>query len=345
MARSAVVICPGRGTYNKPELGYLTRHHADKQALIAMFDRYRTGHGQIPIGALDSAARYQAAVHTRGNNASPLIYACAYADFLSIDRSDIDVVAVTGNSMGWYIALACAGALSAEAAMAVVNTMGTLMQENLIGGQLLYPLVDADWRAVSGRRTHLLSLIDRIDAQADHSLFLSIDLGGMFVFAGNDAGLAALEAELEPVEDRFPMRLQNHAAFHTPLMESIAEQGQAALQPALFGQPAVPLVDGRGAVWFPGASDPDALWRYTLGHQVTQPYDFAGAVQVATREFAPDCLIVLGPGNTLGSAVAQSLIAIDWHGLRDKADFVARQAEAPFVFSMGIEAQRALVAA
>ena len=28
-ARSkAVVVCPGRGTYNKPELGYLARHHA-----------------------------------------------------------------------------------------------------------------------------------------------------------------------------------------------------------------------------------------------------------------------------------------------------------------------------
>ena len=40
-----------------------------------------------------------------------MIYACAYADFLAIDRDRFDILGVTGNSMGWYIALACAGAL------------------------------------------------------------------------------------------------------------------------------------------------------------------------------------------------------------------------------------------
>ena len=29
-----VVICPGRGTYNKEELGYLKRLHADKVELV-----------------------------------------------------------------------------------------------------------------------------------------------------------------------------------------------------------------------------------------------------------------------------------------------------------------------
>ena len=33
--KTAVVICPGRGTYTKTELGYLSRHHADKAALLA----------------------------------------------------------------------------------------------------------------------------------------------------------------------------------------------------------------------------------------------------------------------------------------------------------------------
>ena len=343
MTRSAVIVCPGRGTYNKPELGYLRHHHGARSGFIAALDRFRIDQGQTPISELDSAPRYTAALHTSSENASPLIYACAYADFLSIDRGAFDIVAVTGNSMGWYSALACAGALSPEGAMAVVNTMGTLMHDNATGGQLLYPLVNADWRAVPGRRAQLVSLIDRIDAQAGHDLYLSIDLGGMLVFAGNEAGLAALEAQLQPVDDRFPMRLPNHAAFHTPLMQSIAERGRAALPSTLFVQPEVPLVDGRGAIWFPGASDRDALWEYTLGHQVTKPYDFARAVQVATREFAPDCVIVLGPGNTLGSAVAQSLIAIDWRGMSDKADFIAEQEEDPFVLSMGIDAQRALV--
>ena len=32
--RKAVVICPGRGSYTKTELGYLGRHHADKRELL-----------------------------------------------------------------------------------------------------------------------------------------------------------------------------------------------------------------------------------------------------------------------------------------------------------------------
>ncbi len=344
MTRTAVVICPGRGTYNSPELGYLARHHADKAALLSMLDGYRGERGQTPLRELDGAERYSPSVHTRGDNASPLIYACSYADFLSIDRGETEVVAVTGNSMGWYTALACAGALDGEGGMAVVNTMGTLMQENLTGGQIVYPFVDADWREIPGKRAQLLAAVERIGAKPDHALFVSIDLGGMFVFAGNGAGLTALEAELEPVDDRFPMRLKNHAAFHTPLLESVAEKGRAALPPEIFRQPQLPLIDGRGAIWFPHAVDRTALWDYTLGHQVTRTYDFTLAVQVATREFAPDCLIVLGPGTTLGGAVAQSLVGIDWQGLSGKADFVARQATSPFVVSMGMEEQRALIA-
>lgn len=342
MTKTAVVICPGRGTYNTSELGYFARHHADKAELLAMLDGYRLNQGQVSITELDGADRYSASIHTRGDNASPLIYGCAYGDFLSVDREAIEIVAVTGNSMGWYIALACAGSLSDADAMAVINTMGSLMQANLIGGQLVYPVTDADWQEIPGQRDRLLSIVGEIDARDSHALYVSIDLGGMLVFAGNEAGLTALEAALGPVDDRFPMRLKNHAAFHTPLLEGIAEKGRAALPSGLFRQPLLPLIDGRGAVWYPGASDCEALWNYTLGHQVTSRYDFTRAVQVAAREFAPDYLIILGPGTTLGGAVAQSLIGIEWQGLTGKADFLARQENDPIVVSMGMDDQRVL---
>lgn len=343
MKRTAVVICPGRGTYNKPELGYLGRHHGDKADFIAMLDRYRAERGQEAISALDGAERYSVAGYSRGDNASPLIYGCAYADFMAIGRDDIEIVAVTGNSMGWYIALACAGALSAENGMHVVNTMGTLMQESLIGGQTVYPFVDDEWNAIPGRRAEILALVDDIGNRADCSLFVSIELGGMLVLAGDEAGLTALEAALPRVNDRFPMRLPNHAAFHTPLQQPIAEKGRALLPAGLFGQPQVPLIDGRGSVWYPHAVDVAALWRYTLDHQVVQPYDFTRAVQSSVQEFAPDCVIVLGPGNTLGGAVAQALIACSWDGLGSKTDFSERQKQDPLLISMGLDEQRVQV--
>ncbi|WP_425085682.1 ACP S-malonyltransferase [Ruegeria profundi] len=341
MTRTAVVICPGRGTYNKPELGYLHRHHADKMPMFQRFDTLRAEAGQEGVTALDGAARFAVSTYSRGDVASPLIYAAALADAQSL-ADDIEVVAVTGNSMGWYIALAAAGALSAENGFRVVNTMGTLMQEHLIGGQLVYPFTDDSWIDSANQKQALLQDVSDINAVEGQDLALSIDLGGMLVLAGNEAGLAAFEASHPTVQDRFPMRLPNHAAFHTSLQAPIAAEGRARLKPDMFGQPRHPMIDGRGKIWWPGATDTEALWDYTLGHQVTEPYDFTHAIQTAAREFAPDLFIVTGPGATLGGAVAQSLTMAGWSGMTDKTSFAARQEGSPILVAMGREDQRAL---
>ena len=330
MARkTAMVLCPGRGVYNAPELGYLKRHHPDKKALIERFDAQRRDNGQPAIADLDAAERYTVSTYTRGDNASGLIYACSYADFLDIDRRQIDIVAVTGNSMGWYTTLACAGALGAEAGFEVVNTMGTFMHQALIGGQIVYPFVDHDWRPIPGRRERLLALVGDVPG-----LYVSIHLGGMIVLAGDADALDAAERRLEPVDGRFPMRLGNHAAFHTPLQQPISRKGRAALGHELFTQPDIPMIDGRGHVWLPKAVNIDALWDYTFGHQVVEPYDFTRAVVTGVHEFAPDMLILLGPGTTLGGATAQALIACGWLALSSKTDFKRLQDRAPVVRQM-----------
>ncbi|NUB45799.1 ACP S-malonyltransferase [Fertoebacter nigrum] len=338
--RRAVVICPGRGTYTKTELGSLARLHPDKAALFAGFDRQRAALGQETLAALDMAASYSVARHTRGDNASALIYAATLADFQSL--RDVQVVAVTGNSMGWYSALACGGALTADDGFRVVNTMGTLMQQALIGGQVVQPFMGDDWAPTVSRRDALLALVADIGKRPGRVLGLSINLGGMLVLAGNAEGLADFEAAVPP-EGRFPMRLANHAAFHTALQAPVAEKGRAALPPALFRQPDLPLIDGRGAIWWPHASDTHALRDYTLGHQVTEPYDFTRAIIVAARDFAPDLFIVTGPGTTLGGAVAQSLILGQWRGMQGKADFQTVQAAQPILVAMGRDDQRGLV--
>ncbi|GAA6194061.1 ACP S-malonyltransferase [Phaeobacter sp. NW0010-22] len=342
MTRTAVVICPGRGTYNKTELGYLHRHYAGRMDMFREFDAIRAETRQEPVTALDSASRFSVGKYSRGDVASPLIYSASLADAQAL-ANDIEVVAVTGNSMGWYIALAVAGAVSPENGFRVVNTMGTLMQEQLIGGQLVYPFTDVDWVNDPARKSALLGQVTEINAREGHTLALSIDLGGMLVLAGNEEGLKAFEAENPVVQDRFPLRLANHAAFHTHLQTPVAAQGRAQLGIDLFTQPDCPLIDGRGKIWWPGASDIKELWDYTLGHQVTETYDFSRAIQTAAREFAPDLFIVTGPGTTLGGAVAQSLTLANWQGMDSKAAFQSAQTANPFLISMGRDDQRGLV--
>ena len=269
------------------------------------------------------------------------------ATIMGVSRSGrltqrFDIVAVTGNSMGWYIALACAGALTPADGMRVINTMGRLMHESLIGGQLVYPLMDDDWQPIANRRDYLAQLIREINDRDDAQLYVSIALGGLLVFGGNDVALKLLEKQLTP-QQRFPMRLHNHGAFHTPLQQPVALQARTQLTREMLRAPDIPLVDGQGQVWTPWSSDPMALWDYTFDTQICQTYDFTKAVQIAVKTFAPDCLIVTGPGNTLGGATAQSLVEISWQDLDSKLAFSSRQKASPYLLSMGLAEQRSLV--
>lgn len=331
--KTAVVICPGRGSYNAPELGYLARHFPDA-ALLSRFDALRQG--QESLLALDGAESFALSRHGKGENASALIYAASYGDVLDLD---LDVVAVTGNSMGWYTALACAGAVAPEDGFRIANTMGRLMAQ-APGGQLIHPHMGEDWRPDPARKAALMALVEEIAARPGHELALSIDLGGFLVLAGSEPGLRAF-AQAVPQEGRFPLRLAHHAAFHTVLMEPVAAMGRDLLPASLFARPKLPLIDGRGHVWWPGAETPQALHAYTLGTQVTQAYDFTAAIRSAARDFAPDVFVLTGPGTTLGSATLQALILAKWRGLSCKAE---AQAQNPLL-SMALPDQRLLTKA
>ncbi|MFQ3250356.1 MAG: [acyl-carrier-protein] S-malonyltransferase [Glaciecola sp.] len=340
LKKRAVVICPGRGTYNKEELGYLQRLHADKVDIVNDIDAYRKGQKQTSIQELDSAQQYNMRTHTAGENASALIYACAISDFQSINQDEYEVVAVTGNSMGWYIALAAAGALNPLAAIELINTMGSMMTSGLIGGQMIYPIIDDNWVLDQQAIDICSQALEDVNNSEDCEVYVSIKLGGYIVFGGNKSGLKALEASLPKVQDRYPMNLFNHAAFHTPLLDEISQKAKSTLPQTLFNAPNVPLVDGLGKIWQPYSCEPKALYEYTLGAQVVDTYDFTKAIEVAIKEFAPDKLIILGPGATLGGAVAQSLIQQNWLGMESKKDFISLQKTDPFILAMGLEEQR-----
>jgi hypothetical protein len=126
-------------------------------------------------------------------------------------------------------------------------------------------------------------------------------------------------------------------------MAATGERARAELADLPLGSPAVTLIGGDGAVHRPWAS-PAALWSYTLGAQIVEPFDFARAIATAVGELGPDVIVLPGPGDSLGSAIAQVLIARRWRGLRDRADFVAMQSsDRPVVLAMHRPEQRARV--
>jgi acyl transferase domain-containing protein len=328
----ALLVCPGRGSYSRDTLHSL---RATPSVLAA--DAMRAGLGRPTPTEMDAADAVQSRLHVAGENASILTAACTLADRDCL--RNIDIIGVIGNSMGWYTALAVAGALPLGDALTLIETMGQYQAGNVIGGQILYPLVDAEWRALPS--PELQAALQEIPA-----LHLSIRLGGQVVLGGTNAALAAAMKALPPRkigERDAPMLLPLHSAFHTPLMAETAARAQQDLTGLAWKAPAVPMIDGRGVMFPARSASPTELRDYTLGHQVLAPYDFTAGLIVALRELAPDCIVLLGPGGNLGGPVAQALIAEGWRGYRSRSEFVDRQAADPFVVAMARPEQRALV--
>ena len=210
------------------------------------------------------------------------------------------------------------------------------MSKKIIGGQIIYPISDKYWQVDGARKDKVLNAVNSVGAH------VSIFLGGYVVIGGEQSALDNLLRSL-PTDDKYPFQLPLHGAFHTPLMESVSTKGVEELPVSIFQKPEIPLIDGRGRIWFPYSTDVNKIWQYTLKHQVVKTYDFTTAITVAIKEFCPDKLILLGPGNSLGGAIGQILIKNKWLEIDSKSVFSEYQKVNPFLISMGLKEQRNLI--
>lgn len=337
MSLRAVLACPGRGAYAAASLGSLP---IDDPWVIRA-EQLRAEYGLEPLLDLDRAERFDPSRHLQPVHASPLIFIASMLD-AEAAVTDYRITAVIGNSLGWYTALAVAGALPFEDAFRLVQEMAILQQEPLPsggpGGQVIYPLADAAWRPDPQLRAAVSDALAEPAVNGDGHVHESIDLGAYAVLAGDEAGVARLLGRLAPVrvgERIFPLRLSQHGPYHTPLVAHVAEAAATRLGDLDWRPPSATLIDGRGVRWTPWSTDPDALRDYTLGEQVTTPFRFAASVRVALREEAPDLLVLPGPGNSLGGICGQLVVAEGYRGIGSREDFeMVQRSEAPVVLSM-----------
>lgn len=326
------ILCPGRGSYAEKQLHSLPEQHA----WVDTAESIRREYGLVSLRELDSAERFDRKLHMHPANVSPLIYVVSMLDAAAI-QAEHRAVCVAGNSLGWYTALAVGGAISFEDGFRLVQEMSLLQHEHQAatgGGQLIFPLVDDAWRVVPERREAVADAL----ASSNGAAFASIHLAGQAVLAGSDAGIAHLKATLPKVKlgsNQYPIQLEQHGAYHTPLVASVAERARARLSALTFARPRITLIDGRGVRFTPWATDVDEVCAYTLGAQIVEPYDFGLSVQVALREHAPDLLVCPGPGNSLGGISGQVLVHDGWRSIRSKDDFQRVQDGAdPILLSM-----------
>ena len=330
-----IVVCPGRGTYTRETSGYLAKYGKFRRDQIRWMDKKRENEGLKSLSYLDSKP-FSSKIHMAGENASTLIFACSISDFSFIDQKKYEVVSIIGNSMGWYTTLVLGNVLSIKQGYELIHTMGSMMINQIIGGQIIYPVVDDEWIGNKEQKTNIISQVKNAGC------YISIDLGGYVVIGGEQPSLNLLLKKL-PKKEHYPFQLPYHAAFHTPLLKSISERAFNLISPKNFQKPSIPIIDGKGNIWSPYSTNVSSLFEYTLGDQVFDVFNFSKAMSVALKEFCPDKVLLLGPGNSLGGVIGQILIKNKWNGIISKKHFSEQQKKDPFLISLGLEDQRNLI--
>ncbi len=336
--KRTLILCPGRGSYGKDALGSLD---SIESASLDVLDEHRRVLDRPTVREMDAAEKYSSKLHVRGENASILTAGVSVADLDQIDHNRFEIVSVIGNSMGWYTALGVAGALDMDECARLIETMGQYQSNNIVGGQIVYPMIDANWHVDANQVALVQQVVDSIP-----DLYWSIRLGGQAVLGGTEAALKAATKQLPALTQgahTFPIRLPLHSAFHTPLMEPASDRAVHDLQALQWQAPKVTMIDGSGTVWPARYSSGESIRNYTLTTQVTDTFDLTACIRTALRTTAPDVVVLPGPGSNLGSAVAQVMIAEGWAGIHNREDFISRQNSDPILLSMRWPDQRKLV--
>jgi [acyl-carrier-protein] S-malonyltransferase len=322
-----VLFCPGRGAYGKDELGFVGRtlRPGPVAEALAACDAARAAAGRQPLTAIDAAGSFRPSLHLDGENAAELIYFGTMAHVEALHER-YDVVAVAGNSLGWYTALPASGALDAHGGWRLVATMAAL-QKQVPGGQVLTTTVGEDWQPNLALKVAIAGTVHALqDRGEQHWCDYSILLGGHTVLAGTEAAVVELLTRLPKVkvgERDFPFRLAGHGPFHTKLCASTSREAAERLADLPVGMPRCHLIDGFGNVHSPWSADPRELLHYTTHAQVLETFDFTACVRTAMREFQPDVLLCAGPGTSLRAPVGHCVLAEGWRGIRDKAALFA----------------------
>ena len=320
--KTAVLFCPGRGSYGKDELGFVGRtlQKGPVADALAASDAWRRSQNLPPLSEVDGAEKFRPGLHLAGENAAELIYFGTMAHVERL-RERYRILAVAGNSLGWYTAMPASGALDATSGWRLVATMAAL-QKQVAGGQVLTTTVGDDWQHNDALWIPVLAVVQALrDRGPEWFCDFSIRLGGHEVLAGTEAAVTELLTHLPKVrvgEREFPFRLAGHGPFHTQLCAETSTQAAELLADLPVRAPDCHLIDGFGNVHSPWSADPRELLHYTTHAQVLETFDFSACVRTAMREFQPDVLLCAGPGSSLRAPVGHCVLREGWRGLRDK---------------------------
>jgi amino acid adenylation domain-containing protein len=192
--------------------------------------------------------------------------------------------ALLGYSLGEYTCACIAGVIGLEDALRLVAERARLLEELPPGAMLAAPLSEADALPLLGPELHLAA----------------INTSEMCVLAGTLGAVSELERELDRRGVAW-RRLRTAHAFHSPLVEPVAERLADVLRRLPLAPPRIPYLSNVTGTWITGREATDPLY---WARHLCQPVRFAAGMSELLA--APGRLLLeVGPGQTLSTFARQ----------------------------------------
>lgn len=269
MASEFVFLFPGQGS-QAPGMG---KDLYDDPTSRPYFERA----GQAVDGLLETMFHgpAEALARTRFAQVALLTVGVAAADALR--RHGVTPSACAGHSLGEFTALVCAGALTFEDGLALVELRGRCMSESAPAGAMA---------AVMGLEPEAIEA-----ALPEGATVANYNGPQQTIISGSVEAVAAAESSLKAAGAKRVLPLPVSGPFHSPLMHDAAERFRRAVESAAIRPPACTFVS---SVSGHGVSDPEAI-RCLLASQITAPVRWTAVM----KTLGPVPALEVGPGRVL----------------------------------------------
>jgi [acyl-carrier-protein] S-malonyltransferase len=217
----------------------------------------------------------------------PALVATSLAVLAAVRARGIKPDFVVGHSVGEFAALAAAGALKVEEAVALVRERGLAMAEAA--------------RTNPGSMAAILGLDDEVVERICRRILnvwpANYNCPGQIVVSGENLAVDEACATAEEEGARRAVKLRVSGAFHSPLVARAADRLRPALDRVKFAEPTAPFMSTVTA-----RIESAKRMAPLLVEQLTAPVRFTHAAQALIKEGA-QTFVEVGPGNVLGGLV------------------------------------------
>jgi [acyl-carrier-protein] S-malonyltransferase len=217
----------------------------------------------------------------------PALVATSLAVLAAIRARGIKPDFVVGHSVGEFAALAAAGALRFEEAVAVVRERGLAMAEAA--------------RRNPGSMAAILGLddeaVERICRRIVNVWPANYNCPGQVVVSGENTAVDEACEAAEEEGARRAVKLRVSGAFHSPLVARAADRLRPTLEKVRFAEPSAPFMSTVTA-----RIETAKRMGPLLVEQLTAPVRFTQAAQELIRE-GVQTFVEVGPGNVLSGLV------------------------------------------